>query len=127
MLLPSDSGHLPSEKGDLRRQWQIFRANVVAAEERHAAEHAVVVADQFVEILIAPLIPGIDAETGDLIQSRCADKVFAHAHGAAARDAATALDTAVKLVDLLRQLRAVSLIWESFSYREVAVGQFISA
>jgi hypothetical protein len=37
------------------------------------------------------------------------------------------LDAAVKVVDLLRQFRAVSLIWESFSYREVAVGQFISA
>ena len=87
-LLPSHRSHLSSEKGDLRRQWQIFRANVLAAEERHPAEYAVVVADQFVEILIAPLIPGIDTETGDLIQSRCADKVFAHAHGAAARDAA---------------------------------------
>src|SRR5436309_9774224 len=100
MLLPSDSGHFPSEKGDLRRQRQVFRANVLAAEEQHAAEHAVVVADQFVEILIAPLIPRIDTETGDLIQSRCADKVFAHAHGAAACNAAATLDAAVKLVDL---------------------------
>src|SRR4030095_12205755 len=43
--LPSYRDHFSPEKCNLRRQWQIFRTNVVATEQRHAAEDAVVIAD----------------------------------------------------------------------------------
>ncbi len=74
----------------------------MAAEERLAAEHAIVIADQLVKVRIAPLIMGIETKPGDLVQSHRADEVFPHAHGAAARDAAAALHAAVEFVDLLR-------------------------
>jgi len=45
----------------------------VATEERHAGEHAIVIADQFVEVLVAPLIPGIETQTSDFVQSRRTD------------------------------------------------------
>ena len=68
VLLPSHCGHLPPEKGDLRGKRQVLGADVVATQEPHAAEHAIVVADQFVEILIATLITGVKTKTGNLVQ-----------------------------------------------------------
>src|SRR5262249_34384308 len=43
--LPSYRDHLSSEKRDLRRQRQVLRTHVVATEQRHAAEDAVVIND----------------------------------------------------------------------------------
>src|SRR5580765_3786934 len=51
-LFPSYCDHLPSEKGDLRRQRQVLRTHVVAAEQRHAAENAVVIADELEIVFI---------------------------------------------------------------------------
>src|SRR4249920_2302409 len=49
--LPSYRDHLPPEKGDLRCQRQVLRADIVAAEQRHAAEDAVVIADELEIVL----------------------------------------------------------------------------
>jgi hypothetical protein len=38
----------------------------MAGEQRHTAEHTIVVADQFVKILIVPSITGIETEARDL-------------------------------------------------------------
>src|SRR5215475_8195162 len=43
--LPCYGDHFAPEKRDLRRQRQVLRADVVAAEQRHTAEDAVVIAD----------------------------------------------------------------------------------
>src|SRR2546427_637510 len=86
--LPSYGDHLPPEKCDLRRQRQVLRADVVASEQRHAAEDAVVIADQFEIILIAAPVARVDTEAGDLIEPYGADEILPHARGAATGDAA---------------------------------------
>src|SRR5262245_37096894 len=45
LSLPSYRDHFAPEKCDLRRQRQVLRTNVVATEQRHAAEDTVVIAD----------------------------------------------------------------------------------
>ena len=42
--------HAAAQVGDLGLQRQLFRADIVAAEQAHAAEHAAVVANQIEEI-----------------------------------------------------------------------------
>jgi hypothetical protein len=42
----------------------------MATEERHAAEDAIVIADQLVKVRIVPPIAGIESETGDLVEAR---------------------------------------------------------
>src|SRR5262245_39576783 len=103
--LPSYPDHFAPEKCDLRRQRQVFRADVVAAEQRHAAEDAVVIADELEIVLICAAVSRVETEAGDFIEPHRTDKIFTHAHCAATRDAAAALDAAVELIDLLRQLR----------------------
>src|SRR5215475_5619798 len=103
--LPSYRDHLPSEKGDLRRQWQVLRTHVVAAEQRQAAEDAVVITDELEIVFICAAVARVETEAGDFIEPHRADEIFTHAHCAATRDAAAALDAAVEFVDLFRQLR----------------------
>jgi hypothetical protein len=76
----------------------------VAAEQAHAAEHAGVVADQVVEILVAALVAGVEPEAGDLVEADRADEILAHPQGAAAGHAAAAFDAAVEFVDGLGEL-----------------------
>src|SRR6185503_13266113 len=96
---------LSPEKGDLRCQRQVLRTHVVATEQRHAAEDAVVITNELEIVLICAAVARVETEAGDLIESRRADKILTHAYCAATRDAAAALDAAVELIDLLRQLR----------------------
>src|SRR5262245_5946533 len=103
--LPSYRDHFAPEKGDLRRQWQIFRTHVVAAEQRQAAEDAVVITDELEIVLICAAVARVETEAGDFIEPHRADEVFTHAHCAATRNAAAALDAAVELIDFFRQLR----------------------
>ena len=56
----------------------------MAGEKRHAAEHAVVVADELVEVGVVARIARIEPEAGDLVQADGADEVLAHARRAAA-------------------------------------------
>jgi hypothetical protein len=44
-LLPAYRDHFSPEKCELCRQRQVFRADIVAAEQRYTAEDAVVIAD----------------------------------------------------------------------------------
>ena len=44
-LLPAYRAHRLPETCDLRRQWQVVRADVAATEQQHTAEDAVVIAD----------------------------------------------------------------------------------
>ena len=101
---PAHRHHLAAHEGDLRRQRQVLRADVVAGEQRHAAEHAVVVADHLVVVVVGARVARVEAEARDLVQADRADEVLAHARGAAGGDAAAALDAAVELVDLVGQL-----------------------
>src|SRR5262245_54578364 len=103
--LPSYRDHLAPEKGDLRRQWQVLRTHVVAAEQRQAAEDAVVIANELEIILICAAVARVEAEAGNFIEPHRTDEILPHAYRAATRDAAAALDAAVELVDLFRQLR----------------------
>src|SRR5882672_933192 len=74
--LPSYRDHLPSEKGDLRRQRQVFRADVVATEQRQAAEDAVVIADELEIVLIIAAVARVETEAGNFIEPRRADEIF---------------------------------------------------
>ena len=76
LLLQPHRHHLAPQKRDLGLQRQALRAHVVAAQQRHAAKHAGVVADQLVEILIAPLIPRVQPEAGDLVEADGADELI---------------------------------------------------
>jgi hypothetical protein len=49
-----------------RRQRQVFRADDVAAEQRHATENAVVIADQFEVVLVAAPVARVEAKNADL-------------------------------------------------------------
>src|SRR5512141_1407342 len=89
---PSHLRHLPTDEGDLGRERKVLRTHVVAAQERHASEHALVAADHLVEIAVVALVPRIETEAGDLVQSDGTDKVVAHARRPAARHAAAAFD-----------------------------------
>src|SRR5436190_3838457 len=103
--LPAERDHLPAQERDLRRERKLLRADVVAAEQRHAAEHAVVVADQLVEVVVASRVARVEAEARDLVEADRADEVLAHSRRSARGDAAAALDAAIELVDLLGELR----------------------
>src|SRR5215475_2947866 len=92
---PSHRHHFPPEKRDLRRQRQVLRTDIMASEERHAAEDAIVITDQLVVVVVSAPIARIDPETGDLIEPNGADKIFSHAGRAATSDAAATLDAAV--------------------------------
>jgi len=76
----------------------------VAAEQGHAAEHAVVVADQLVVVVVAAGVARIEREARDLVETHGAHEVLAHARRTAGRDAAAALDAAVELVDPVGKL-----------------------
>src|SRR5437016_641602 len=92
MSLPSHRDHFPPEKCDLRRQRQVLRADVVAREQRHTAEDAVVIADQLEIVLIAAPVARVDTEAGDLIEPHGTDEILPHTRGAATGDAAAALE-----------------------------------
>ena len=102
--------HLAAHEGDLRCKRQVLGAHVVAAEQRHAAEDAVVVADELVEVGVGARVARVEPEARDLVQPHGADEVLAHARGAAGRDAAAALDAAVELVDLLGEVGVHALL-----------------
>src|SRR5262245_55132745 len=104
LSLPSYRDHFAPEKGDLRCQWQVLRTDVVAAEQRQAAEDAVVITDELEIVLICTAVARVETEAGNFIEPHRADKILPHAHCAATRDAAAALDAAVELIDLFRQL-----------------------
>src|SRR5215813_2444418 len=78
--LPSYCDHLPSEKGDLRRQRQVLRTHVVTPEQRQAAEDTVVIADQLEIVLICTAVARVETEAGDFIEPHRADKILPHAH-----------------------------------------------
>jgi hypothetical protein len=67
-LVPSHSDHLPSQKSDLRRKRQILWADIMASEQGHAAKDAVVVVDQLVKIVVAPLVTRVEAKARDLVE-----------------------------------------------------------
>ena len=94
-------------RSNLCRERQVLRTYVVASEERHAAENAIVVVDQFVEILVASLIARIETETSYFVQSGRADEIVAHARRVATGDAAAAFDAAVKLVDFFARAGSI--------------------
>src|SRR5512134_2169386 len=108
--LHSFGNHLPANKCDLCLQRQLLRADVVTAEQRHAAEDAAVVADHLVEVGVGPRVARIEPEARDLVDPDRADEVLAHARGAAGGNAAAALDAAVELVDLLGEIRVHPLL-----------------
>jgi len=84
-----------------------WRFSNPAAEERQAAENAVVVTNRFIEIFIASLIPRFESETSILLSPARGDEVFAHANRAAARNATAALDAAIELTNLFGQLGSI--------------------
>ena len=47
----------------------------MAAEQAHAAEHAGVVADEFIEVVVAAGVPRVEAEAGDLVEADGTDEV----------------------------------------------------
>src|SRR3990170_5406477 len=100
---PTHFDHAPTQVGDLAGEREILGTNVMAAEQRHAAEHSIVVADNLVIVFVRARIPRIELETRHLVQPDGTDEVLAHARRAAARDTAAALDAAVQLIDLLGQ------------------------
>lgn len=85
----------------------------MAAEESHAAEYTIVVADQLIVIGGRALIAGIDIETGHTVDGRGADKVLAHKSRSAGSHAAAALDAAIKLEDFDRLLVVHALFLRS--------------
>src|SRR5215813_12282027 len=97
---PSHRHHFPPEKRDLRRQRQVLRTDIMASEERHTAEDAIVIADQFIVIVVIAAVPRVDPEAGDLIQPHRADKVLPHPRRAATGDTTAALDAAIELINL---------------------------
>ena len=68
--------HLPAQERDLRLQRQLLRADIVTPKQRHAAEYAVVVADQLVELLVGALIARIEREARDLVEADRAGEVL---------------------------------------------------
>src|SRR6056297_4348935 len=96
-----DRRHPSPHERKLGLQRQFLGTYVVATEQRHATEHAVVAADQLIEIFVAALIARIQPETRHLVDAGRADEILAHARGAAGGDAAAALDAAVELVYFL--------------------------
>src|ERR1051325_4672958 len=117
---PSDRNHLASEKRYLRRKRQIFRTHVVTCEQRHAAEDPVIIADQFVIIVVTAPIARIQTEASDLVEAHRAREILAHPGGTATGDAAAAFDATVELVDLVCELRLHSF----FHPREIDFGFF---
>src|SRR5512134_835422 len=109
-LLPAHRDHLAADESDLGLQRQVLRADVVAGEQRHAAEDAAVVADHLVVVVVRALVARIEAEARDLVDPYRADEVLAHARGAAAGNAAAALDAAVEEIDLLGVLGLHALL-----------------
>src|SRR5689334_9398032 len=99
-LLPAHAHHLAPEKRNLCRQRQVLRAHVMAGNERHAPKNTVVIADQFVVIVIVAPVARIETKARDLIETHRADEIFPHARGPTAGDTAAALDTPVELVNL---------------------------
>src|SRR5215813_1872579 len=93
---PSHRHHFPPEKRDLRRQRQVLRTDIMASEERHTAEDAIVIADQFVVVVVSAPVARIDPEAGDLIEPHRADEILPHAGRAATGNTAAALDAAVE-------------------------------
>jgi hypothetical protein len=73
-LVPSHADHLPSQKSDLRRKRQILWADIMASKQRHAAKDAVVVADQLVKIVVAPLVTRVEAKARDLVEPDTASR-----------------------------------------------------
>ncbi len=103
-LLPAHCHHLAPYEGDLRRERQVLRADVVAGEQRHAAEHAVVVADHLVVIVVSARVARIEPEARHAIEADGSHEILAHARGAAGGHTAAAFDAAVELVDLVREV-----------------------
>src|SRR6476661_10923976 len=101
---PDLPNHLASYESDLRLQRQVLRADIVAREQRHAAEHAGVVPDELVVIIVSPSFPRIETEPPDLVQAHGADEVLAHQRRAARGNAAAALDATIELVDLVCEI-----------------------
>src|SRR5690606_4969355 len=73
--------HLAAQPGELGLQGQLLRAEVVAGQQAHAAEDAVVVADELVEIRIVARIRRVEAETRDLVEADRANEALAHLRG----------------------------------------------
>src|SRR6516162_1492993 len=96
--------HLAPNERDLRLERQVLRADVVAGKQRHAAKHAVVVADELVVVVVGARVARIEAEARDLGDADRADEIRSHARGAAGGHTATALDAAVELVQLLGEI-----------------------
>ena len=62
--------HLAADKGDLRLQGKFLRAEVVAGKERHAAEHAGLVADDVVVVSIVAGVARVETEAS-VCRRRC--------------------------------------------------------
>ncbi len=69
LLAPGHFHHLAPHERDLRRERQILRAHVVAGEQRHAAEDAVVVADDLVVVGVGARVARVEPEARDPVQA----------------------------------------------------------
>ena len=77
----------------------------MAGKQRHAAEDARFVTDDFVVVGVVAVVARVETEAGDLVDAHSAHEVRTDADRAAAGDAAAALDAAVKHVDVFSKLR----------------------
>lgn len=85
-------GQHTAHDAELVLKGNILGADVFAAEEAHAAEYALIVADHIIVLVLGTVVAGIDVETGEAVDGRRAEEVLAHPGRAAGRDAAAAFD-----------------------------------
>ena len=97
-------GQHTAHDAELVLKGNLLGADVFAAEEAHAAEYALIVADHIVVLVLGTVVAGIDVETGEAVDGRRAEEVLAHPGRTAGRDAAAAFDAAVELENLLGKL-----------------------
>ena len=90
----------------------------MAGEQRHAAEDAVVIADQFIVVMIVAAVARIETEASNFIECHRAHEILPHTRRAATGNTATALDAAVELIDFFRELRLHSF----FQFVEIDFG-----
>jgi len=81
----------------------LLGTDVLAGEQAHAAENALVRADDVEVFLFRAFVAGVEDEPGQPVQGHGPEEVRAHERRAAGRHAAAAFDAAVELVDLFGQ------------------------
>src|SRR3954471_14903109 len=92
LTAPGHPGHLLPHERNLRGKRQGLGTYVVTGEERHAAEHAVVVPDYVIVIRIGARVAWIEAKARHAIQPDGPDEILTHARRAAGGYTAAALD-----------------------------------